>query len=269
MPEASAERNRLRNLTQKMLAVTPRLDVTSLRQGARRGYRYRQIDVVPPTGVLTAFYRAHPEFVVLDDGGVESVAPLDYRDLLGDVEQVFVEVLSASPTGLMDRADFAEAVTGRGVNPNTFSVFLTYSPILDHPAVNVWCLRGNAIDPPQLEALRAVSATRPRHRRALDHGWDEDGSLWLMVRVANVNSPVIGIPSSIARYVAGRTFQGITQEETLAGVIVVDDRGTSWGYGPFMRRRGMESGDLLMLRFDLASERVTLTLGEETTLDDA
>jgi hypothetical protein len=268
MPEIPADRNRLRNLTQKMLAVTPRLDVATLRQGVRRGYRYRNIDLVPPSSALIAFYRAHPEFVVLDDGTVESVNLLDYRDLLGDVEQVFVKVLRASPTGLLDRADFEEAVTERGVNPNTFSVFCTYSPILDHPAVNVWCLRGHTVDPAHLEALRAVSATRPRERRTLDHGWDEDGKLRLTVRVGNINSPVIGIPSSIARYLAGRRFDGITQEGTRTGVIVVDDGGTSWGYGPFLRRRGAEPGDALTLRFELDAEQVTLTLGEDATLDD-
>lgn len=268
MPDIPAERNRLRNVSQRMLAVTPRLDVPTLRQGVRRRYRFMQIDLVPPTSVLTAFYRAHPGFVVLGDGTVESSSALDYRDVVGDVEQAFIDVLRAAPTGLMDRTDLEEAVTGRGVNPSTFSVLTSYSPILDHPAINVWCLRGHDVDPAQLQALRAVSATRTRQRRTLAHGWDEDGRLWLTVLVGNVSSPVIGIPSIIARYVAGRRFAAATQDGTPAGVVVVDDAGTSWGYGPFMRRRGAEAGDALTLRFDLAAEQVALTLGEEAALED-
>jgi hypothetical protein len=88
------------------------------------------------------------------------------------------------------------------------------------------------VDPAQLEALRAVSATRSRQRRTLAYGWDEDGRLWLTVLVGNVNSPVIGLPSSIARYVARRRFEALTQEGTPAGTIAVDDGGTSWGLRP-------------------------------------
>jgi hypothetical protein len=269
MPDIPPERNRLRNVTRRMLSVTPRLEVGTIRQGVRRNYRYRQVDLVPPITVLKAFYSAHPEFLFNEDGTVESVKPLDYRDTLGDVEQAFVEVLRASPTGLMDRTELeAEVVTGRGVNANTFSVFSSYSAILDHPATNVWCLRGHAVDPAQLEALRAVIATRPRERRALAYGWDEEGNLWLTVSLANIATPVVGIPVSISRYVAGRRFQARTQEGTPAGVIAIDEQGASWGYGPFLRRRGAEPGDVLTLRFDLASEEVTLSLDDESALFD-
>jgi hypothetical protein len=269
VPDIPPERNRLRNVTRLMLSVAPRLDVGMIRQGVRRRYRFRRIDLVPPITILKAFYSAHPEFVLNSDGTVESPKPLDYRDTLGEVEQVFVEVLRASPTGLMDRTDFEEAVTGRGVNANTFSVFTSYSPILDHPATNVWCLRGHAADPAQVEALRAVIATRPRQRRALAYGWDEDGRLCLTVGLGNISSPVVGIPASISRYVAGRRFQAKTQEGTPAGVIAIDDEsGASWGYGPFLRRRGAEPGDVLTLRFDLVSEEVTLSLDDESALID-
>jgi Sigma-70, region 4 len=269
MPDIPPERNRLRNVTQKMLSVTPRQDVATIRHGIRRSYRFRRIDLVPPTSVLTAFYRAHPEFVVHDDGSISPKSPLDYRDVLGPAERAFVDALRASPTGLMDRLDLERAVTGRGINANTFSVFTTYSPILDHPAVNVWCLRGQVIDPAEIEALRAVAASRERRRRTLEYGWDQDGRLRLTVELADVTSAVVYIPTSISRYVAGRRFEARTQEGVPAGVIVVDDSsGASWGYGPFLRRRGAESGDALTIRFDLVSETVTLSLDDETALMD-
>jgi hypothetical protein len=267
MPDIPPERNRLRNVSQRMLSVTPRLEVGTIRQGVRRRYRFMRIDVVPPVTVLKAFYRAHPEFVLNEDGTVESAIPLDHRDALGEVERIFVEVLRASPTGLMDRAEFEEAVTDRGVNINTFSVFTTYSPILVHPRPTFGAC-GHAVDPAQLEALRAVIATRPRERRALAYDWDEAGNLWLTVSLANIGSPVVGIPASISRYIAARRFQARTREGTPAGVIVIDEHGASWGYGPFLRRRGAEPGDVLTLRFDLVSEEVALSLDDETALID-
>jgi hypothetical protein len=120
--------------------------------------------------------------------------------------------------------------------------------------MNVWCLRGHTVDPAQLEALRAVIATRPRQRRALAYGGDENGNLWLTVALGSTNSPVIGIPAGISRYVAERRFQNRAPEGTPAGIIAIGEHGASWGYGPFLRRPGVEPGDVVTLRFDLISE---------------
>jgi hypothetical protein len=269
IPSIPPERNRLRNVSRRMLSVTSRLSVTTLRLGVRRYYPFRHIDVVPPIGVLAAYYAAHPQFAVDNDGVVSPVEPLDYRHVLGDAEQIFVEALRTTKTGLMDRAEFEQVAIERGMNANTFSVMTSYSPILDHPALNVWCLRGQTIDPAQLEALRAVSATRTARRRTLTYGWDEDGGLRLTVEIGNVNSLVVGIPADILRYVAGRSFAAETREGSAVGTIVVDDQSSnSWGYGPFLRRRGAEPGDTLTLRFDLVNETVMLSLGDDSQLID-
>lgn len=268
VPDVPADRNRLRNVSQRMLSVAPRLDVPTLRQGIRRRYRFMRIETVPPVGVLEAFYAAHPEFALHDDGTVESTVPLDYRLVLGEVERAFVEAFRSIPTGLMDRVELEDALTKRGINPNTLAVFTTYSPVLDHPATNVWCLRGADVDPAALEAHRVAAATRTRRRRTLAYGWDDDGRLRLSVTVANVSSPVVGIPAAISRYVAGRRFAAVTKEGTDAGTVVVDEGGASWGYGPFLWRRGAEPGDPLTMRFDLTSDQVLLTLGDEADLDE-
>jgi hypothetical protein len=251
-----------------MLSVAPRLSVASIRQGLRRSYTYRRIDVVPPSDVLREFFREYPEFVIDAHDVVTSVEPLNYLRELGDTERILVEVLRGIPSGLLDRAELEAAVTGRGVNPSTFSVFTTYSPVLDHPAVNVWCLRGHDVQPAAVEALRDIVATRGRPRRMIGYGWQEDGTLSVTTVVNNVSSPVIGIPSDVSRYVADRQFAAFTQDGSDTGTIVIDDRGTSWGYGPFLRRRGAEVGDVLTIRFDLVGEQVTLLLADEMELDE-
>ena len=48
MPDIPADRNRLRNVTQRMISVRPRLDISTIRQGVRRRYRFMHIDLVPP-----------------------------------------------------------------------------------------------------------------------------------------------------------------------------------------------------------------------------
>ncbi len=268
VPDIAPERNRLRNVSRRMLAVTPRLDVPTMRQGIRRRYRFMHIETVPPVDILSAFYVAHAEFTVHEDGAVETAVPLDYRLVLGDVERAFVEAFRLVPSGLMDRTELEGALTERGINPNTLAVLTTYSPILDHPTTNVWCLRGADVDPAALEAVRGAAATRTRRRRTLAYGWDDDGRLWLSVTVGNVNSPVIGIPAVISRYVSGRRFVAMTEEGTAAGTVVVDEGGASWGYGPFLRRRGAEPGDRVTIHFDLTSDQALLALGDESEFDE-
>jgi hypothetical protein len=119
------------------------------------------------------------------------------------------------------------------------------------------------------EMASSTIATRSRQRRTLAYGWDDDGALRLSVVVGTANGPVFGIPSTISRYVAGRRFQARTQEGTTAGVIAVNEEGTSsWGFGPFLHRRGAEVGDILSVRFNLVTGEATLTLGDEVTLDE-
>jgi hypothetical protein len=266
MPDIPPGRNRLRNTTRLMLSVSPRLSLQSVRHGLRRRYRWRHIDLVPPLEVLREFYRANPEFEVDSNDNVTSNEPLDYRKELGDAERVFVEVLRAVPTGLLDRAELEATVTGRGVNPSTFGVYTTFSPILDHPALNVWCLRGHDVDPAAIQALKDIVATREPVRRTIRAGWDADGRLSITTILGSVSSPVILIPASVSRYVSGRSFHAVTQEGSPAGTVTLDERGTSWGYGPFLRRRGAESGDALTISFDLAAETATLLLVDDSDL---
>lgn len=268
MPDIPPERNRLRNTTRKMLAVTPRLPLATIRQGLRRRYRFFRIDVVPPLDVLRAFFAENREFSIGVDDVVSSVNDLDYRRELGDTERVFVEVLREISSGLLDRTELEALVTARGIKPSTFSVFTTFSPILDHPATNVWCLRGHDVDPVAVQALRDILAARTRSRRTISYGWNDHGDLSVTTRLGNANSPVILIPSDVSRYVASRRFAAVTQDGSPVGTISVNDGGISWGYGPFLRRRGGEVGDVLTIRFDLAAETATLLLTDELDLEE-
>jgi hypothetical protein len=177
-PGGIPERNRLRNLTRKMLSVSSPINVTSLREGVRREYTLRRTRgtrrwrlVVPPRDVLEAFYRANPEFRVDEGGLVSSIEFLDYREELAKTERILVIALRSSPTCLLDRATFMEACVDRGMNENTFSIYSTYSPIIEHLGVDLWTLRGVHVDPAAVEMIRESNATRPRQKRIVDHGW--------------------------------------------------------------------------------------------------
>ena len=148
-PNGLADRNRLRNVTRRILCVSSPVSVAVLREGVRREYTVRRARgsakwrlVVPPRNVMEAFYRANPEFRVDEAGLVSPSEPLDYRFELNRTEQTLLLVLRSSPTCLLDRTAFARGCIARGMNENTFSIFSSYSPIVAHLGTGLWTLRG-------------------------------------------------------------------------------------------------------------------------------
>jgi hypothetical protein len=267
-PGGNPERNRLRNVSRKMLSVASPISIASLREGVRREYAWRRTRgsskwrlVVPPRHVLEAFYRANAEFSVDEEGLVSPVEPLDYRVELNRTDQILVVVLRSSPTCLLDRAAFTKGCIDHGMNENTFSVYSSYGAIVEHLGTGVWTLRGVHVDPVAVEALRASSASRPRQRRIVDHGWTPAGSLWVAIRLpATHQRSVFFMPSAVRRVVEGREFAARSEDGSPYGTLRVGNEGNCWGFSQFLSRNGADEDDILVADFDLVNDSVTLRL---------
>ena len=275
-PKGKLERNRLRNTTRRMLSVTAPIPLSILREGIRREYQRRGARglgkwplVVPSRAIMRRFFEAHPEFTIDPTGFVNPVKPLDYRVELAPTEQIFVDVLRSSPAGVLDRASYAQGCFERGMNQNTFSGYLTYSCVIAHLGTDIWSLRGVRVDPAAVEAVRRANAARPPERRVLNHGWTENGSLWVAVRIPeSLSGFVFGVPGAIKRMVADREFSASDEKGTPYGSVVVSDIGSSYGYGPFLRRRGADKDDILIVEFDLVAGTSVLRLGDDELLEE-
>ena len=269
IPPIRPERNRLYNVARAILSVVCPVDVTTIRDGARRKYRFREAGVVPPRSVMLAFFEAHPDFRVDQSGLVATLEPLDYRQELGTAEQIVVDVLRSSATGILDRDTLTRGCQARGLNPHTLGVMTSYSPVLEHLGTDVWALRGTRVDPATLAAFREANALQPRQRRIVDHGWSRDGRLWLAIRVPHAPAGrVFGVPSAVVRYLTGRRFAAYTEERSPAGTLVVDERGSCWGYGPFLNRAGADEDDILVITFDLATDEAVLAVASNETFEE-
>ncbi len=272
------KRNRLRNVARKILSVVSPQNVRTIRDGVCRAYRVRGASheryahlVVPPLHVMKEFFERHSNFKVEGDFVYPSV-PLDYRKELGETDRILVEVLRSSPVGVMDRTSFANGCLARGMNENTFSIYSSYSCILEHVGIGIWKLRGVAVDPAAVEAVRISNQLKPREKRVLEHGWASDGKLWIAARVPRLSkqSMVIGCPDAIQRYLVGQKFQCRTKEGNQeCGTVAVDEKGTSYGYGPFIRRYGVDENDILLAEFDLATNTVNLSVAADELLSEA
>jgi hypothetical protein len=271
------ERDRLRNVTRKMLSVASPIDLMTLREGIRREYRYRGHRggktwslIVPPRSILRSYYQVHPEFLSDENDMVSPATPLDYRTELALNEAIFVDALRSSPTCVLDRQSLATECARRSMNVNTFAIYLTYSPVIAHLGTDIWSLRGVRVDPAAVEAVRSANAMRPREKRILDHGWSDDGQLWVAARLraAHLGTPVFGIPGPICNYLAGRQFIAKDEDGVTHGTIKINDEGSSYGFGPFLRQRGADEGDILIAEFNLAGDAAMLRLGNDELLEE-
>lgn len=274
---ANPDRDRLRNVTRKMLSVASPIELGSLREGIRREYRYRGHRgmktwalLVPPRSVLRAYYQRHPEFAIDENEWVKPVDPLVYRVELALNDAILVDVLRSSPACVLDRASLAAECGRRSMNANTFSLYLTYSPVILHLGTDIWSLRGVRVDPAAVEAVRAANALREREKRVLDHGWTPDGKLWVAARLpAGLGGTfVLGIPGAIKNYLAGRQFSAVDEDGVSHGSVRVNDAGTSYGFGSFLRQRGADEGDILITEFDLCAGVAVLHLGDDELLEE-
>ena len=270
-------RNRLVNITKKILSVASPQSVASIREGVRRVFHWRSSTnkryrflTVPPQSVLARFLERHPDFHVNGDS-VTSVKALDYRKLLGEGEQALVDVLRLVSSGVVDRRTLIRDCLARGINENTLAVYTSYSPILEHIGTGLWQLRGVRVDPSAVEAVREQNALRPRETRVQDFGWSPDGILWVAWKLpAFTGSPVLGIPGAIKRYLSNQSFPAQPKDiDRSMGKISINDSGASYGYGPFLRYIGADEGDFLVAEFDLTHARVILSLNDERMIEDA
>jgi len=227
--------------------------------------------LVPPRSVLRTYYEAHPEFIVEDGEMVKACEPLDYRVELALNEAILVDVLRSSPACVLDRASFATECTRRSMNVNTFSIYLSYSPVILHLGTDVWSLRGVRVDPAAVEAVREANALRQKEKRVLDHGWAPDGQLWLAARIPAVHDAanlVVSTPGAIRYYLSGRQFDARDEDGVSHGLIRVNNEGASYGFTRFLRQRGADEGDILIAEFDLTKNVALLRLGDDELLEE-
>ena len=265
------ERNRLRNVARKMLSVTSPTHAAKIRGGMRKTVTWRNATWsqhrwpmrAPPEVVVRQFLKNHPEFTVDTEGLVYPAEELDYRNELGAAERHMVDAIRSTPAGVLDRQSIRDSCIRKGVNPHTLEVSLTYSPVIEHLGVNLWAIAGANVDPAAVEAVRKANALRPREKRISDFGWTDKGEIWISVIIPSyhTSSFVFGVPGGVKKFLVGQRFRARDDLGRTYGDVVVNPEGTAYGAGPLLLRKGADSGDIALFRFDLSGRMVTISVG--------
>lgn len=151
--------NRLVNTARSILSVNSPQTVASIHAGARRMWKFRQLDILPPIAAMKSFFEQSPYFVVEGDL-VHPTELLDYHEILGTTTATMIDVLKASPYQVMDRQSLMEACADAGIPSGTSGVWTTYAEWMDRFGPNVWGLRGSSPNPAAVEEIRNAARSR-------------------------------------------------------------------------------------------------------------
>jgi len=273
VPSIPATRNRLRNVTRRMLSVAAPIHIKKLRSGARRMARFRNSsnnwDIrIPPISTMRVLFESHPEFVIDEKGYVSSTKALDYQQELGESESILVDIIRSTPTSLLDRKTLRKESIKRGINPNTFEMLLTYSPIIEHVELNIWTLRGLEVDPTQVEAIRDANSLKPTEKRVTSFEWTNEGHVSISVRVPETPPPsfVFLAPAGVNRFVSAKEYDVKSPREVQDRKIKILDAGNVIGSGAILRRLGADEGDVANFIFDYINKTVVIDIDSEENM---
>ena len=264
------------NLAQKMLSVASPLEVKTIREGIFRVFKWRSSTharfkdtlVTPPVAVLADYFRSHPDFSIEEDS-VGSRTALDYRDFLGPGEQVLVEILRTSTTGVLDRATLVREALGRGLSEASFQILTSFSPVVERVSTGIWKIRGSMVHPAAVEALRQQVRDAPRERRVLSYGWTLDGQIWIAARTPHPpRSMVVGIPSGLQAFLQGKRFEATLEDRSPCGTLASREQNSLYGFYAFARLVSLEEGDVVKMTFDLQKGSVVMEVVDEDALDE-
>jgi len=259
---SSVSRNRLLNMIQKILSVAGGIDISDLRAGISRNRRMEGFS--PPRRVLLELCRQLPGCLV-EDNMVIADPPLNWEEILaGSTEWAMTAILKEHGL-VMPIMKFEELCLDLGMNQTTFQIYISSSPIITKYAMGVYGLRGAKIHPGIIESLKP---TKQKHEKVLlDFGWTLDNGVWLGHKIsqAMIRTGVFNIPAAMKQFIQG-DFNLKAADGVYIGNLKVKDC-SGWSLGTFFRRRGGESGDYLVLTFDLGSHEAKAYIGDEGLLD--
>lgn len=255
--------NRLVNTARSILSVNSPQTVASIHEGARRMWKFRQLDILPSIAAMKVFFEECSYFV-LEDDLVRPINPLDYHDILGTTTATMIDVLKGSPYQVMDRQSLAEACDDAGIPKGTYGIWTTYAEWMERFGPNVWGLRGSSPNPAAVEAIRAAARARLKAEpRRKSWAWAPDGRIaqTMDVTTSFLNSGVMTFAPEIQSMLAGRSLEVMLDGKKVATVKLGDDHSFCWGWHPAIKAMGPKPGDVLRITVDVAARTAELQLG--------
>ena len=212
--------------------------------------------------MLLEFCRQTPDVRVEGDR-IISDPRRDWKKSLTGVEAKLVAVLKEHGP-VMERGTMEDLCVAGGMNRFSFHAFVSWSPVIVQLGHSVYGLLGSKVSQQEVdELISARRAKRLAHRVLDSHGRTEDGRVWLSYRLSKAASTyaVITVPAALKKVVRGR-FGLLSPQGEKIGTLATKD-GRAWGLGAFLRERGAQIGDHIVLTLDLEKRTAVVSMGEQ------
>ena len=252
-------RNRLANISSKVLSVAPQLQLSELRRALSRS---RRLSVCPPGRVIARFV----EYFKLGSV-VNSVVFANPACALevgsATIEGVMLRVLDEN-SGVMDGEAFAEKCIESGVNAISFYQYRHGSPLICPLGSGVFAKVG--IVPP-IGLLEQIVARRRSATRSSEYGWLPNGTLWFGFELTRlvITAGGVRLPRFVADLVQGAWDLKLA-DQTNFGRAKCSEIFISSLSKAFLAL-GAEPSDLAVLEFDLKNRILQLRVGGPGLID--
>lgn len=259
----SLHSNRLINTARSILSVNSPQTVASIHEGAKRVWKFRGLDILPPTDAMRVFFANSPYFNSQQDL-VEPIEGLDYRELLGEVTATMIDVLKSTPHQVMDRLSLTEACMAAGIAPGTYGIWTTYAEWMEKFGHNVWGLRGSNPNPAAVEAIREAAKARSKAEpRRKSWTWARDGRAvqTLDITTSILASGVLSFDQSIHDLLSGQALEIFASGKKVATVKLGDGHSFSWGWHPVFTFLEANQGEVFQIRIDVAARTAEVRRG--------
>jgi len=253
--------NRLQKKIRRVLCVAPIISISELRSALRRDLHF---PVVPPENILTEFCQQIPECVVDGVNVIQAASELP-SDVLRGSELKLVELLLEHGP-LCKRRELQRLAVDSKISIPSFWRALNYCQTIQRYARGVYGLTGAEVRPEDVKYLMPAPV-RPE-RVMQDHGWTDDGEIWLAYRISEalLDTGVLPVPTAKRELIAGQFELHGPNGNTIGSLVIKGIKG--WGIGPFLRRSSVEVGDILLLTISTAQQRAVVRIGDDGLIDE-
>jgi hypothetical protein len=249
--------NRLSLRIERVLAIAPHIAVEDLRAALTR--ERRREGQIPPTRALLELCRQLPKCRV-EGNDVLATNPVHPLELLRGHEAILVRLLLKHGP-VCEREHLQELAAKAGIAAPSFWRCLSESPLIKKYAPGVWGLIGATVPSAQTESPSPPIA---KVRAMQDHGWTEDGRVWIAYRLspATIVSGVIAVPTAKRPFIEG-AHELRTGAGEIVGKLVVRGSMAS-GLRGHLRKSGAEPGDFLLLEVNQAETVAVARVGDDS-----
>ena len=240
---ASHGGSRYLNFARKILAVSPIISLDKVREGIFRHHRCAGLSL--PRLILARLLETAGLNV---QGDTVNCTGQNLAEVISDSENALIEILRGNEN-VADFEQLLEEWRRTEWATATLGMWLGNAPFIERVAPSVYALRGAAIDPARVAQL---SAKRERGSSLLDYGWTRDKAVWIGFEVTStlLTTAIFYLPAALRRLVGLGPFELFAADHVKVGTLKMNDKGQAWGLGPFISRRGVEIGDVLIITLD-------------------